>query len=58
MKSHGHKRYDMITCKYGCCATKYSKQRNSSDITDRARRKTARQHDRKTIFTELIESDQ
>ena len=42
MKAYGHKRFDKLTCKYGCCTTKGGKLKNSRHLVDKARRKTAR----------------
>jgi hypothetical protein len=43
MRIYGSKRFDQLTCRYGCCTQKYGKHRNSRTVCDRQRRKTARQ---------------
>lgn len=55
MKPYGHKRYDQIACKYGCCTTKYGAKKDGREWTDKSRRKTARQSAKQTIFTDLLQ---
>ena len=43
MRAFGYHRFDLVTCKYGCCGTKYDKHRDGAKRYRRARRKTARQ---------------
>lgn len=57
MKPYGHKKYDTLACNYGCCVSKYGKQRNSRKKCDQSRRKTARQSGKSGIFTQLIEGE-
>ncbi len=57
MKAYGHKRYDQISCRYGCCTTSYGKMKNCREQADKQRRKTARQVGKKDIFTGLIYED-
>lgn len=57
MKAYGHSRRDKLTCRYGCCGFKSQKQMNQRKVVDRTNRKSARQLDKKTIFTSLIEGD-
>lgn len=56
MKPYGHKRYDQIACRYGCCTTSYGKKKNCRDFADSKRRKTARQEGNRQIFTGLLNS--
>lgn len=57
MKAHGHSRRDKLTCTYGCCGFKSHKKMNQRKVVDRTNRKSARQLDKKTIFTSLIDGD-
>jgi len=59
MKAHGHSRHDKSSCEYGCCTTKSDPKKNCRPIVDRARRKTARQHDKKAVEqgVDLINED-
>ena len=54
MKSYGHKRYDKIECKYGCCTSNYGRKHDWRKVADRSRRKTARQEGKFDIFSSLI----
>lgn len=56
MTPYGHKRYDTIKCRYGCCTSKYGKEKDAREAGDRSRRKTARQFGKQQIFTQLIDS--
>lgn len=42
MKAYGYKRYDLLTCKFGCCGTKGNKHHNWREAFQRAARKAAR----------------
>lgn len=57
MKAYGHKSYDQISCRYGCCTTSYGKMKDCREQADKQRRKTARQVGKKDIFTGLISED-
>lgn len=57
MKAYGHSRRDKLTCTYGCCGFKSQKKMNQRKVVDRTNRKSARQLDKKTIFTSLIDGD-
>lgn len=56
MKAYGFKRRDMLTCRYGCCASKANRKADSRELVDSSRRKTARQDGKRGIFTDLIPS--
>ena len=55
MKAYGSKRKDMMRCIYGCCGYKGVKERNGSELVDKANRKRARQIGNRLVFTSLIE---
>ncbi len=55
MRVYGSKRYDALTCLYGCCTTKYGRHKQHRKVLDRGRRKTARQAARKEIAAQLTE---
>ncbi len=55
MHAYGHSRRDKLECIYGCCGGKSVKERKSREVVDRANRKTARQSDKRDIFSRLIE---
>lgn len=57
MKAYGHSRRDMLRCPYGCCGGKSVKERSCRKTVDRSNRKTARQQEKKGIFTSLVEGD-
>lgn len=57
MKAYGHKRKNMMRCKYGCCGYKGLKEKNGSEHVDRAARKSSRQEGERGIFRALIEQD-